>query len=42
LEDPDVVGRVRSDPRTFLEAIRLPVILDEIQNVPELLNCIAG
>ena len=40
LEDPDVVGRVRSDPRSFLEAIRLPAILDEIQNVPELFNYI--
>jgi predicted AAA+ superfamily ATPase len=40
LEDPDVVARVRADPRSFLEDIRLPVILDEIQNVPELLNYI--
>ena len=40
LEDPDIVGRVRSDPRTFLDAVRLPAILDEIQNVPELLNYI--
>lgn len=40
LEDPDVVGRVRSDPRSFLEGIRLPAILDEIQNVPELFNYI--
>jgi predicted AAA+ superfamily ATPase len=40
LEDPDVVGRVRSDPRSFLEAVRLPAILDEIQNAPELLNYI--
>lgn len=38
LEDPDIVARVRSDPRSFLEALRLPVILDEIQNVPELFN----
>ncbi len=40
LEEPDVVARVRSDPRSFLEEIRRPVILDEIQNTPELLNYI--
>lgn len=40
LEDPDVVARVRSDPRTFLDSLRRPVILDEIQNAPELLNYI--
>jgi predicted AAA+ superfamily ATPase len=38
LEDPDVVSRVRSDPRAFMEALRTPVILDEIQNTPELMN----
>lgn len=37
LEDPDVLSRLRSDPRTFLDELRLPVILDEIQNAPELL-----
>ena len=40
LEDPDVVSRVRADPRTFLDQLRRPVILDEIQNAPELLNYI--
>ncbi|MBI5595553.1 MAG: ATP-binding protein [Elusimicrobia bacterium] len=40
LEDPDVVSRVRADPRAFLDALRPPVILDEIQNAPELLNYI--
>lgn len=40
LEDPDVISRVRSDARTFLEDLKPPVILDEIQNVPELLNYI--
>jgi len=40
LEDPDVIGRIRSDPRSFLEEVRLPAILDEIQNLPELLNYI--
>lgn len=37
LEDPDVVARVRSDPHGFLDALKPPVILDEIQNTPELL-----
>ncbi|MBI3205633.1 MAG: ATP-binding protein [Myxococcales bacterium] len=37
LEDPDVLARVRSDPRGFLDDLRLPAILDEIQNAPELL-----
>jgi predicted AAA+ superfamily ATPase len=40
LEDPDVISRVRSDPRAFMEALRPPVILDEIQNTPELFNYI--
>jgi len=38
LEDPDIQDRVRSDPRSFLESLRLPVILDEIQNTPRLLE----
>ena len=38
LEDPDVIARVRSDPRAFMQALRPPVILDEIQNAPELFN----
>jgi predicted AAA+ superfamily ATPase len=38
LEDPDIQGRVRSDPRAFLEELRPPVIFDEIQNAPELLG----
>ena len=29
---------MRADPRSFLEKVRLPVILDEIQHVPEILN----
>ncbi len=36
LEDPDVLARVRTDPKGFLEELRPPVILDEIQNAPEL------
>jgi len=31
-------GVVRSDPRAFLDELKLPAILDEIQNVPEILN----
>jgi uncharacterized protein len=38
LEDPDVVARFRSDPRGFLAEIRGPVILDEVQHVPEIFN----
>ena len=35
MEEPDLVARFRADPRGFLDAIEPPVILDEIQNVPE-------
>ncbi len=35
LEDPDVVARLRADPQGFLDALVLPAILDEVQNVPE-------
>jgi len=38
LEDPDIQDRVRNDPRSFLEGLKLPVILDEIQNTPRLLD----
>lgn len=38
LEDPDLVSRVRADPRGFLETARPPAILDEIQHAPELLG----
>ena len=37
-EDPDIVGRFRADPTGFLNGVRTPTILDEIQNVPELFN----
>lgn len=37
LEDPEVLARVRADPRTFLDELPFPVILDEIQHAPELL-----
>lgn len=35
LEDPDIVARLRSDPHGFLDAVKTPAILDEVQNVPE-------
>src|SRR6266851_2681701 len=38
LEDPDIQGQIRNDPRTFLEELRPPVLFDEIQNAPELLS----
>ena len=31
-----MIGRVRADPRGFLEELKPPAILDEIQNSPEL------
>lgn len=40
LEDPDVVARVRADPRGFLDGLRRPAILDEIQSAPELMSYI--
>ena len=40
LEDPDVIARVNSDPRGFLNELKTPVILDEIQNTPALLGYI--
>lgn len=36
LEDPTVVARLRADPQGFLDGVRLPAILDEVQNVPEI------
>jgi len=36
LEDPDIQARARADPRGLIEDLRPPVLLDEIQNVPEL------
>ena len=35
LEDPETVARLSADPRGFLEDVTPPVILDEVQNVPE-------
>jgi predicted AAA+ superfamily ATPase len=36
LEDPAVVDRLRSDPNGFLDTLTPPVVLDEVQNVPEI------
>jgi uncharacterized protein len=38
LEDPDIRARIRTDPRGFLDELRPPVVFDEIQNTPELLD----
>ena len=35
LEDPTLVTRLRADPQGFLDGLKAPVILDEVQNVPE-------
>ncbi len=35
LEDPDMVARLRADPQGFLDAVKTPAILDEVQQVPE-------
>lgn len=40
LDAPDVLERVTADPRGFLDGLRLPVILDEIQNAPALFGYI--
>jgi predicted AAA+ superfamily ATPase len=37
-EDPDIVARFRHDPQGFLDGVKLPAILDEIQNAPEVFN----
>ena len=37
LEDPDIRIRAKEDPRAFLDQYSPPVILDEIQYVPDLL-----
>lgn len=38
LEDPAAVARFEADPEGFLDSLTPPVILDEIQNVPEVFN----
>ncbi len=40
LEDPATVDAAQSDPRAFLDGLRPPTVLDEIQNAPDLLNFI--
>jgi predicted AAA+ superfamily ATPase len=40
LEDPDIQDRIRRDPRAFIESLHPPVIFDEIQNTPQLLDYI--
>lgn len=40
LDPPDLRAAVAADPRTFLDRFRPPVIVDEIQHVPELLSYI--
>src|SRR5260370_36368563 len=35
LEDPAVVARLRADPHGFLDDVKTPAILDEVQNAPE-------
>ncbi|MBI5363050.1 MAG: ATP-binding protein [Planctomycetes bacterium] len=37
-EDPDTIARFQADPRGFLDGLRLPAVLDEVQNIPELFN----
>jgi predicted AAA+ superfamily ATPase len=36
LEDPDVLARLRADPQGFLDALSGQVVLDEVQNAPEI------
>jgi uncharacterized protein len=38
LEDPDIQARARSDPRAMLDEFDTPVLFDEIQNAPQLLD----
>jgi predicted AAA+ superfamily ATPase len=38
LEDPDIQDRIGRDPRAFIEGLHPPVIFDEIQNTPQLLD----
>lgn len=42
LEDPDVRLNVKDDPRGFLSQFTNGVIVDEVQNMPELLSYIQG
>ncbi len=42
LEDPDILYRVKNDPKGFFNNLIKGAILDEIQNAPELLSYIQG
>lgn len=42
MEDPDVRIMVKDDPRGFLSQYNRGLIIDEVQNVPELLSYIQG
>ncbi|MBD5227409.1 MAG: ATP-binding protein [Bacteroidales bacterium] len=42
MEEPDVRLQAKTDPRGFLDSYTSGVIIDEIQNVPELLSYIQG
>lgn len=42
LEDPDVRLMAKSDPKGFLSGFSSGVILDEVQNMPEILSYIQG
>ena len=33
-----MISRIRSDPRSFLEEIKMPAILDEVQETSEIVN----
>lgn len=36
LDDPDILGQAKRNPKEFLETYRAPLILDEVQRAPEL------
>ncbi len=36
LEDPDTLLAVKEDPQGFLDGLKLPVVIDEVQQVPEI------
>ena len=36
LEEPDTLLAVKEDPQGFLDGLKLPAVIDEVQRVPEL------
>lgn len=40
LEDPDLLEQIKIDPKKFLREHKKPLIIDEVQNYPELLSYI--